>query len=284
MKLLRFATACLCAAFTPLHALSEADAEAGRALTKRYADTVVGIELVVTVKISMGDRAMQPRESKIDTNGTVIAANGLTVTSLALIDPRAQFEGMRANMGSNRMEIGETDYKEVKLRLADGTEVPARVVLKDADLDLAFIAPDLSSEENAKREFAAVDLEKSAEGTLLEYFYFVSRAPKFLQRVPMVTPSLVRGIVERPRRFYLLSDASGLAGCPVFAKDGQILGFTVQYLSNGRPSGLVILPSADVAEIARQAAAVKVNTPPAASPTPLPTEPPSTTVPAPTTP
>ena len=31
--------------------------------------------------------------------------------------------------------------QEVKYRLTDGTEVPARIVLKDEDLDLAFLAP-----------------------------------------------------------------------------------------------------------------------------------------------
>lgn len=43
-----------------LLATTEAQAKAGRELVKRYADTVVSVELVVTIKISMGDRAMPP--------------------------------------------------------------------------------------------------------------------------------------------------------------------------------------------------------------------------------
>ena len=39
-------------------------------------------------------------------------------------------------------EIVSSEFKEVKLRLANGKEVPARFVLKDADLDLAFMAPE----------------------------------------------------------------------------------------------------------------------------------------------
>ncbi len=127
-----------------LRALPETEIKAGRDLVKHTANSIMGIEMVVTLKMSMGDRPMPPREVKIDINGTVLNAAGLTVTSLTAIDPRMQFESMRANMGPTgaRMEVGESDYKEVKLRLADGSEVPARVVLKDGDLDLAFIAPE----------------------------------------------------------------------------------------------------------------------------------------------
>jgi len=65
------------------------------------------------------------------------AATGLTVISLGEIDPRSA-AGLAAQPNL-RME--EPDFKEVKLRLADGTEIPARIVMKDADLDLAFVAP-----------------------------------------------------------------------------------------------------------------------------------------------
>ena len=51
-------------------AASEADAAAGRALVKRYADAVVSVELVVTLKVKMGDREAPPREQRIEVNGT----------------------------------------------------------------------------------------------------------------------------------------------------------------------------------------------------------------------
>jgi hypothetical protein len=255
-----FSSLALALAVVParLRALPEAEAKAGREIVKRYADSVVGIELVVTVKMTMGDRAAPPRENKLDVNGTVVTASGLTVTSLGAIDPRVQFEAMRAMMGGNasRMEVGETDYKEVKLRLADGTEVPARVVLKDADLDLAFIAPDPGA-AGARHEFTPVKLEDAVEGVLLENYLVVSRAAKTLQRVPMVRTNYVTGIVEKPRRLYLMSDQQ--LGCPVFDQQGRVLGICVQNLSGGRAGGLIVVPAEDVAEIAKQAAAVKIE-------------------------
>lgn len=236
-------------------AISEADATAGRALVKRYADAVIGVELVVTLKVKMGDREMPPREQKVDVNGTVISASGLTVTSLAEVDPQVGFEAMRAMQpGAARLELLGADFKEVKLRLADGTEVPARFVLKDADLDLAFMAPDYPADA-AKREFAHVNLDEPAEGVVLNNYFFVSRAPKVLQRVPLVRESEMLGIVEKPRKIFLMTDQA--LGAPMFDLLGRLLGITLQHFANSRRTGFVVLPAADIADMAKQAAAAK---------------------------
>jgi S1-C subfamily serine protease len=236
----------------PLPAASAADAAAGRALVKRYADTIVGVELVVTLKMKMGDREAPPRESRVEVNGTVISASGLTVTSLAQVDPQAAFEAMRSSQpGGNRIELVGADFKEVKLRLADGSEVPARFVLKDADLDLAFMAP-AESVDGTKRTFSAVKLDDAAAGEVLGNYFYVARAPKVLQRVPLVRATEITGIVEKPRRFYLLTDQS--LGTPVFDPQGHLLGITLQNIVNGRRTGFVVLPAADIAEMAKQAA------------------------------
>jgi hypothetical protein len=219
-------------------------------LVKRYADAVVGIELVVTLKIKMGDREMPPREQRIEVNGTVISADGLTVTSLADVDPQATLDAMRAGAGGGRgAEIVGSDFKEVKLRLADGKEVPARFVLKDADLDLAFMAP---ATEAAGKTYPFVNLAESAEAGVLDECYYVARASKALQRVPLVRRTEVVGVVDKPRRLYLMTDQA--PGTPLFRADGKVLGMTVQHFAAGRRTGLVVLPAADIAEMAKQAA------------------------------
>lgn len=236
-----------------LRAAPEAEANAGRALVKRYADAIVGVELVVTVRVRMGEREQPPREQRIEINGTVISPTGLTVTTLAGVDPQAQFDAMRAAQGGARgIELVGAEFKEVKLRFADGKEVPARFVLKDADLDLAFMAPENHEPE---RPYAHVNLGESAEGAVLGTYFTVARAQKTLQRVPLVRRSDVAGIVEKPRRFYLVNDT--LAGTPVFEAQGKVLGITLQNFANGRANGLVVLPAADIVEMAKQAAAAQ---------------------------
>ncbi|MEY4938371.1 MAG: hypothetical protein RIQ93_106 [Verrucomicrobiota bacterium] len=220
---------------------------------------VVGVELVVTLKVKMGDREAPPSERRIEVNGTVISATGLTVVSLAEVDPQVAFDAMRAGQGGGgRIELVGADFKEVKLRLADGSEVPARFVLKDADLDLAFMAPDLAAGAK-QREFPYVNLEESANGAVLGSYFYVARAPKVLQRVPLVRSSEIMGMLEKPRRYYLMTEQS--LGTPTFDAQGRVLGITLQHFANGRRSGFVVLPAGDIIDIARQAAAARVAPP-----------------------
>jgi S1-C subfamily serine protease len=259
----------------PLRA-ADNDAAAGRALVTRYADAIVGVELVVTIKVKAGDREMPPREQRIEVNGTVISPSGLTVTSLADVDPQTTFDAMRANAGGGRaLELVGTDFKEVKLRLANGKEVPARFVLKDADLDLAFMAPDISGEE-PKPEFPKyVKLDDATDGAVLDTYFCIERAAKALQRVPLVRTSSVAGIVEKPRRFYLMT-AYGLgSGTAMFDRDGHVLGITLQNFAGGRRTGYVVLPAGDIAEIAKQAAVIQAQPKPAEPEKPA--QPPSVT-------
>jgi hypothetical protein len=257
-----FVTAALALPSIPLlHAANEGDATAGRTLMKRYADAIIGVELVVTIKVKMGDREMPPREQKVEVNGTVISASGLTVTSLAEVDPQVAFEAMRASQNApSRIELLGADFKEVKLRLADGTEVPGRFVLKDADLDLAFMAPEAGTDAG-KREFPHVNLDESAEGAVLDTYYYVARAPKVLQRVPLVRMTEIAGIVEKPRRLFLMTDQA--LGTPNFDPNGRTLGITVQHFASGRRTGFVVLPASDIAEMAKQATAAQLAPPPA---------------------
>jgi S1-C subfamily serine protease len=245
---------------TSLAAATVAQATAGRALVKRYADAIVSVELVVTLKVKMGDREAPPREQRIEVNGTVISPTGLTVTTLGQVDPQATLEALRAGSGGGGRggaQIVGSDFKEVKLRLANGTEVPARFVLKDADLDLAFMAP-VASPENAARQFPFVKLDETAEGVLLGDYFYVGRAAKIQQRVPLVRTTEIIGVVEKPRRFYVLTDQlAQWMGTPVFNPEGRVLGITLQQFANGQRSGLIVLPAEDIAEMAKQAAAAQ---------------------------
>jgi S1-C subfamily serine protease len=238
-----------------LHAAAGLPPAAGRKLMTRYADAVVGVELVVTLKVKVGDREAPPREQRVDVNGTVISADGLTVTSLAEVDPQASFEAMRAAQGgaAARVELLGAEFKEVKLRLADGSEVPARFALKDADLDLAFMLPD--EDPPVKRTFAFVDLDKGAEGEVLGEYFVLSRAPKALQRVPVIRRTEVAGVVARPRKLYILTEQA--LGTPVLTGDGRPLGISLLHFANGRRTGLMLRPAADIAEIARQVSRAK---------------------------
>ena len=64
----------------------------------------------------------------------VIDPSGMAVASMTNLIPHG-----KTRMGTRTVEV-ECRVEEVKYRLSDGSELPARVVLKDEDLDLAFLA------------------------------------------------------------------------------------------------------------------------------------------------
>lgn len=236
-------------------AVTDAEAATGRALVKQYADSIVEVEVVATINVTVADHAQPPHENKVQENGTVLNASGLTVTVLSGIDPRGAMEAMFATRGmGQKIEVGETEFKDVKLRLANNTEIPAVIVLKDPDLNLVFIAP-LPDEAKAKRVFPFVPLDKAATGEVLGNYYFVHRAPKTFQRVPLVRLTTIVGVVEHPRKMFLLSELA--PGVPVFDPSGLPLGIATPYLENGRPVRDIVLTASDVAELAAQAAAIK---------------------------
>jgi S1-C subfamily serine protease len=244
----------LSSAVSPAQAASGADAAAGRELVKRYADAVVGVELVVTMKGTQGDKPLPPREQKREINGTMISAGGLVVLSLGDIDLRNSLPPQLAQ----QVRFDEPEFKEVKIRLTDNTEIPARVVMKDADLDLAFVAP----VGPAPAGLAWIDLTNTAEPEVLGTYYAIGRGTKALQRVPTVQRQEVVGIVEKPRSFYLMNTYA--ISCPSFDATGKVLGIMVRHMSGERATGLITLPAASVAEIAQGAAAAAAKQEPAA--------------------
>ncbi|HUJ45435.1 MAG TPA: serine protease [Opitutaceae bacterium] len=240
-------------------ALPDAEAAAGRLIVRRYADAVVVVKLSMVLKIAVGDRPPTSTEQKIDLNGTVLASDGLTVTSLSAIEPKFLFDAVRPQLAPPAMpvDLESSELKDVRLQLADGTEVPARVVWRDATRDLAFLGPEHPL--SGGRTFTCVNLGEAPEAAmLLGSYYHLSRLSEALQRTPVIRPSTVTGIIERPRRMLLFStDSLGdVLGCPVFDTQGHVLGICVRYLVDGASRGLVIVPSADVLASASQMSAM----------------------------
>jgi S1-C subfamily serine protease len=234
-------------------ALPESDAAMGRLIARRFADAVVAIKGTAVVKITMDDRTLPPTEQKFDVNGTIITPAGLTVTSLNAIDPRALFETNRAQMspGGQKITLGKTEFKGIKLHLGDGTEIPVKIVWKDVDLDLALLLPEGPAGGNG-RTFTYVNLNEAPEAARLLGDYFqLSRAAEVLQRVVLLRVSSITGIIERPRRRFLVSTDAfpDTVGCPVFDSQGKVLGINVRLMENGLPKASLVFPSADLAAV-----------------------------------
>lgn len=261
MKPKYFITAALLACFV-LTAHAGELAEKGRAVFKQHQSEVVTVQVVQKMTTSAGGKTSEPREGKQDITGTVVDPSGLTVLALSAADPSEMYKRMYPASSGYKIEI---EVSDVKILLDDGTEIPAEIVLRDKDLDLAFIRP----KAKPAHPMPAVDLSKAAPAQMLDELITINRLGRAAGRVHAASVELVSAVVQKPRTFYIPdSKMTGTAlGSPAFALDGRIVGIVVMRTINAGGGGMgnfqpdnatsIILPAEDIAKAAKQAPEAK---------------------------
>lgn len=269
-----FASMALVCLATTVHA--DEGAVAGRDILSKYQNAVLTVKLVIKQGMSFAGRDANKSESKSEATGTVIDPSGLTVISLTATDPSGLFGDMMGGGDDEDMKVKmESEVTDVKLILPDATEVSAKIVLRDKDLDLAFIRP----VSKLAKPLTFIDLANDSKPKILDELIILNRLGKVANRAPAVSLDRVESIIEKPRTFYIPgrgTSSSGL-GSPVFTYDGKLVGLQLlrSIKTEGQPgigsmlSGLeglgiipVVLPSSDIAEAAKQAPEVtKTETP-----------------------
>lgn len=232
-------------------------AAAGRQIASKYENAIIKAQLVTEMSMSMDGRESK-RESKTETTATIIDPSGLAVVSLSAINPAETYTSMGFGEDLNL----KSQVTDVKFRLSDGNEIQGKIVLRDKDLDLAFIRPS----EKPEKPFQCVDLSQNAKPDRLDQIFVVSRLGKVAGRALSVCLDRVQAIVEKPRTFYVPSFVSMVSdmGAPVFSTDGKMIGLLVLRTMprGGEDSGFgmgssgalpMILPTSDIIKVAKQA-------------------------------
>jgi len=258
--------AALTLVLTTLQAVADPLADAARGVVTDKKESVVTVRLVIENRYSMQGSGSQTEESRAEITGTVIDSSGLVVVSLYTTDPTSASRNM---MGMDLEQMGfrmETEIKSADFLLADGTEIPAKVVLRDKDLDLAFLRPT----EPAENSFVALDLTQAGAPELLDPVVAITRLGRVANRAYGALLDRVEAVVERPRTFYVPAGGGmnqSSLGAPVFTLDGDVIGILVlrtirtprsagimSMLGGGADNALmIIMPAADVLEVAQQA-------------------------------
>lgn len=248
----------LLAAGLGLPARADDIAAKGREIFNQHQRSVVTLQLVVKTKFSMGGRSGQSNEQMQMAAGTVLDASGLTVVSLSGTDPGQMVANVAG--GDSRYKM-EAELSDIKLLLDDGTELPAEVVLRDNDLDLAFVRP----KTKPAAAFQPVDLAQPGKAEVLDAVVALNRLGNAAGRAYSASVERISAIVQRPRLFYIpdANMTTSALGCPAFTLDGKYLGTFVLRAMKGRgasagvggqPDNItgIILPAGDIAKAAKQ--------------------------------
>jgi hypothetical protein len=231
----------------------------GREIFKKQQKTVVTVQVVQKVTYSAGGRSGESQEAKQDLTGTVVDPSGLTVVALSATDPTEMYRRMYGDRYKADLEVSD-----VKLLLDDGAEISSEIVLRDKDLDIAFVRP----KAKLATPMAAVDLNKSSPAQVLDVVVTLNRLGRAASRAYSASLERVSAVVQKPRTFYIPdSSMTGTeSGSPAFALDGNIVGIMVlRTLAAGSGASAsrtdaataIILPAAEVLKAAKQAPEAK---------------------------
>jgi hypothetical protein len=231
----------------------------GRDIFKQHQQAVVTVQVVLKMSYSGANRSSENRQ---ELTGTVLDPSGLTVLALSACDPSEMYQRMTSG-GSSQYKL-ETEVTDIKILLADGAELPAEIVLRDKDLDLAFIRP----KTKPATPMAAVDFTKSAPAQLLDQVITLNRLNSAAGRAYSASVERISAVIQRPRTFYI-PDSTMTAtalGCPAFALDGNLVGVMVMRAVSSKGGGgrglrdnmtSIILPAEDILKAAKQAPEAK---------------------------
>lgn len=213
---------------------------AAREIVAKHADAVVVVMATIKTRMNIGGRETT-RDQPTQANATVLEPGGLAVMALSMLEP-AEIANRATGAGSM-----STETSDLRMRLADGQEVPAKVVLRDADLDLVFVKP----AEALPAPTPAVEVPSGVPAPL-DPLIALQRTGESTGWRTLATFTYVQMTVDRPRTYHALSTQAAL-GAPIFDTRGRFVGVVVRVGGSRQSPQPALLPAEDIREIARQA-------------------------------
>jgi S1-C subfamily serine protease len=246
----------LAAGSAALRAQTIDERASAREVIKKRGDAVIMVLATIKLRINVGGNE-QSTDQATQANATILDSSGLTVLSLSSLQP----DDLMARTLSQRVAPGTrvdvtSEPADIRMHLADGREVPAKLVLRDEDLDLAFIRPT----EAPAAPMISVDATVVTPA-ILDPVMLVQRTSETTGWQTAASIGAVQLVIDKPRTYYQVSiptvGGTGL-GSPVFDLTGRFVGVVVLRNTGSRGAASPgVLPGSDIRDIAKQAPVVK---------------------------
>jgi hypothetical protein len=244
----------MAAALAPVARADDSVPSRARKVFEQNKDSIVKVTGVAQIRLSAAARpglTMPEREDKVRADGTLVDDRGLVALSLSAIDPSRLVDGREANSPAGPIKVeASATLKELEIILSDGTEIPALLVFKDEDLDLAFLRPKADAPEAKGVTFDPVDIAAAGTVQMADYTVSVTRLEDLFNSAPAMMPGQVSAVIERPRPFVLATNV--VRGCPMFAIDGRLVGIGIVRMSKTHGQGMALVPAGEVQKLLAQ--------------------------------
>lgn len=226
-----------------------------KVVINNYASSVLYIEVTMETSYAM-DGASDKNEQAENVTGILVDKSGLIIVPLLMISPndalKQAMEGManasaesKKMMDSFRMEI-----KKIVVKLPDGTELPATVVLKDAQSELAFIKTSAA----LPAEYKPIDVPASTSVDLGDDLLCLSRMGSVSKFAPRVGGMYIAAKLTEPKQRYVLESNTDDVGLPAFTMDGQWAGVVLpKIISSYDKSYMQLVPVSEVKPLLKKA-------------------------------
>ena len=113
-----------------------------RELMAKHGGAVVFVIGTAKLRVNQGGKDVPTADQRIQAMVTILDGSGLGVMSLTQLDPSELMSAQLSRGRASSAAVTVTaEAGDLRYRLADGREVPVRVVLRDKELDLAFLRP-----------------------------------------------------------------------------------------------------------------------------------------------
>lgn len=241
---------------------SGAQAQQARQLVARNQNAIITV--VGTLNVNMTVRNMgvnEKSESQVEALGTVVDPSGVVLVGTLPLDPIGSLMRgvLRLQKGDQTFELEmKSQLGNLRLILADKTEVPARVLLRDDDLGLFVLAAEPKPGAKAP-VFSAVSLAGDAAAQLYSTYFILGRANDLFQHAPLIGRAMPVNDLAKPHPCQVLLTPMMPVAMPVFAADGQLVGIGSLALrkpdlehpestQNSHPLP-VLLPAAEIREL-----------------------------------